>query len=45
MAAKRELQLYLADSVFPFIEDGKTLYLCARSGLYKIGLNIPGIRP
>jgi len=26
-------------------DDGKTLYLCARSGLYKIRLNIPGIRP
>ena len=25
--------------------DGKTLYLCARSGLYRIRLNIPGIRP
>jgi gluconolactonase len=25
--------------------DGKTLYLCARSGLYKMRLNIPGIRP
>jgi gluconolactonase len=26
-------------------EDGKTLYLCARSGLYKIRLNIAGVRP
>src|SRR6266566_1120172 len=26
-------------------EDGKTLYLCARSGLYRIRLNVPGIRP
>jgi gluconolactonase len=26
-------------------EDGKTLYLCARTGLYKIRLNIEGIRP
>jgi gluconolactonase len=26
-------------------EDGKTLYLCARSGLYRIKLNITGIRP
>jgi gluconolactonase len=26
-------------------EDGKTLYLCARSGLYRIRLGIPGIRP
>lgn len=26
-------------------EDGKTLYLCSRSGLYRIKLNIPGIRP
>ena len=26
-------------------DDGKTLYLCARSGLYKMRLNIPGIRP
>ena len=25
--------------------DGKTLYLCARSGLYRIRLNIPGVRP
>jgi gluconolactonase len=26
-------------------DDGKTLYLCAQSGLYKMHLNIPGIRP
>jgi gluconolactonase len=26
-------------------DDGKTLYLCARSGLYKIRLGIPGIHP
>ncbi|MBM3775646.1 MAG: SMP-30/gluconolactonase/LRE family protein [Acidobacteria bacterium] len=26
-------------------EDGKTLYLCARSALYRIRLEIPGIRP
>lgn len=26
-------------------DDGKTLYLCARSGLYRIRLNIPGVRP
>jgi len=26
-------------------EDGRTLYLCARSGLYRIRLNVPGIRP
>lgn len=26
-------------------EDGKTLYLCARAGLYKIRLNIAGVRP
>ena len=26
-------------------EDGKTLYLCARSGLYRMRLNIPGLRP
>ena len=26
-------------------EDGKTLYLCARSGLYRMRLNIAGIRP
>jgi gluconolactonase len=26
-------------------DDGQTLYLCARSGLYRIRLNIPGIRP
>jgi gluconolactonase len=25
--------------------DGKTLYLCARSGLYRIKMNIEGIRP
>lgn len=25
--------------------DGKTLYLCARNGLYKMRLNIEGIRP
>ncbi|MDX2030098.1 MAG: SMP-30/gluconolactonase/LRE family protein [Blastocatellia bacterium] len=25
--------------------DGKTLYLCARSGLYRMRLNVPGIRP
>ena len=26
-------------------DDGKTLYLCARSGLYRIRLNIEGVRP
>lgn len=26
-------------------EDGKTLYLTARTGIYRIKLNIPGIRP
>jgi sugar lactone lactonase YvrE len=26
-------------------EDGKTLYLCARSGLYRMRLSIPGVRP
>ncbi|MGE5275684.1 MAG: SMP-30/gluconolactonase/LRE family protein [Acidobacteriota bacterium] len=26
-------------------EDGKTLYLCARSGLYRMRLAVPGIRP
>jgi gluconolactonase len=26
-------------------EDGKTLYLCARTGLYRIRLSVPGIRP
>ncbi len=26
-------------------EDGKTLYLCARTALYRIKLNIPGVRP
>ncbi|HYE65587.1 MAG TPA: SMP-30/gluconolactonase/LRE family protein [Pyrinomonadaceae bacterium] len=26
-------------------EDGKTLYLCARTGLYRMRLNIQGIRP
>jgi gluconolactonase len=26
-------------------EDGKTLYLCARRGLYRMRLGIPGVRP
>jgi gluconolactonase len=26
-------------------DDGKTLYLCARNGLYRIRLNIAGVRP
>jgi gluconolactonase len=26
-------------------EDGKTLYLCAKSGLYRVRLNIEGVRP
>jgi gluconolactonase len=26
-------------------EDGKTLYLCARSGLYRVRLNVAGVRP
>lgn len=26
-------------------EDGKTLYLCAQTGLYRIRVNVPGIRP
>jgi gluconolactonase len=26
-------------------DDGKTLYLCAKTGLYRIQLNTPGIRP
>jgi len=26
-------------------DDGQTLYLCGRSGLYRMRLNIPGIRP
>ena len=26
-------------------DDGKALYLCAKTGLYRIRLNIPGIRP
>ena len=26
-------------------EDGKTLYLTARSGLYRMRLNVPGVRP
>ncbi len=26
-------------------EDGKTLYLCARSGLYRMRLNVAGLRP
>src|SRR5262249_61960748 len=25
--------------------DGKTLYLCARTGLYRIRLNVAGVRP
>lgn len=25
-------------------EDGKTLYLCARNGLYKMRMNITGVR-
>ncbi|MEP7365294.1 MAG: SMP-30/gluconolactonase/LRE family protein [Acidobacteriota bacterium] len=30
---------------FAWGEDGKTLYLCARSGLYKMRLGIEGVRP
>ena len=26
-------------------DDGRTLYLCAQSGLYRIRFNVPGIRP
>ena len=26
-------------------DDGKTLYLCARTGLYRIRLNVAGVRP
>ena len=26
-------------------DDGKTLYLCARSALYRIQLNVTGVRP
>ncbi|HEV8268720.1 MAG TPA: SMP-30/gluconolactonase/LRE family protein [Thermoanaerobaculia bacterium] len=26
-------------------DDGKSLYLCAKAGLYRIRLNVPGIRP
>jgi gluconolactonase len=26
-------------------DDGRTLYLTARSALYRIGLRVPGIRP
>jgi gluconolactonase len=26
-------------------EDGKTLYLCAQTGLYRVRVNVPGIRP
>jgi gluconolactonase len=26
-------------------EDGRTLYLCAKTGLYRIRFNVPGIRP
>src|SRR5439155_531558 len=26
-------------------DDGKTLYLCAKTGLYRIRLNVPGVRP
>jgi gluconolactonase len=25
--------------------DGRTLYLAARTGLYRVRLNVPGIRP
>ena len=25
--------------------DGKTLYLCAKSGLYRMRLNVEGVRP
>jgi gluconolactonase len=30
---------------FNWGDDGKTLYLCARSGLYRMRLGISGIRP
>ncbi len=30
---------------FAWGDDGKTLYLCARSGLYRMRLNIAGVRP
>ena len=26
-------------------EDGRTLYMTARTGLYRVRLNIPGVRP
>lgn len=26
-------------------EDGKTLYMCAQTGLYRIRFNVPGVRP
>jgi gluconolactonase len=26
-------------------DDGRTLYICARSGLYRMRLNVPGVRP
>jgi gluconolactonase len=26
-------------------DDGRTLYLCARTGLYRVHLKVPGIRP
>ena len=26
-------------------DDGKTLYLCAKSGLYRMRMNIDGVRP
>lgn len=26
-------------------DDGRTLYLCAKTGLYRIRLNLPGVRP
>ncbi len=26
-------------------DDGRTLYMCARTGLYRVRLNVPGVRP
>ena len=44
--AERQIQLVVKnDNMAWGDDDGKTLYLCAQSGLYKMRLNIPGIRP
>jgi len=36
---RKIVQFHLGD------DDGKTLYMCARSGLYRMKFNIEGIRP